>query len=412
MKPRVEGAPGLIWRRDKKDKKWEALWRARTDIIDMGFRPKNKTLWSGTDQPTEKEADYIADQCRRMQDEMLAFGRDHQPNITPFDGTLRSLVNCYQTDKDSSYHKKRYHVRRQHDADLRRLVSQHGTEQLHDINARLLLAWHKEWLGPEGVKVAMAHAFIAHLRTCFSFGATLLEDRECERLCGVLSKMRFPMPKARVSTLTADMAIAIRAKAHERGWIFIALAQAFQFELMLRQKDVVGEWLPLSEPGISDCIAKGKKWLVGLRWEEIDQNMILKHVTSKRQKEIVIDLKLAGMVLEEFRAIYGTVDRSELPASGPVILCEINGLPYTSFEYRRKWRKVATAAGVPKTVKNMDSRAGAISEATDAGADLEHVRHAATHSDIAMTQRYSRGAAEKVENVMQLRAKHRNKPKT
>jgi hypothetical protein len=33
---------------------------------------------------------------------------------------------------------------------------------------------------------------------------------------------------------------------------------------------------------------------------------------------------------------------------------------------------------------------------------LEDVRHAATHSDIAMTQRYSRGSAEKVANVMQL----------
>jgi len=60
----------------------------------------------------------------------------------------------------------------------------------------------------------------------------------------------------------------------------------------------------------------------------------------------------------------------------------------------------------------MDSRAGAISEATDAGADLEHVRHAATHSDIAMTQRYSRGSVEKVENVQRLRTKHRNKGET
>ena len=53
--------------------------------------------------------------------------------------------------------------------------------------------------------------------------------------------------------------------------------------------------------------------------------------------------------------------------------------------------------------------AGAISEATDAGAELEHVRHAATHSDISMTLRYSRGGNEKTAGVMRLRAEHRAK---
>ena len=57
----------------------------------------------------------------------------------------------------------------------------------------------------------------------------------------------------------------------------------------------------------------------------------------------------------------------------------------------------------------MDSRAGAITEATDAGADLEHIRHAATHSDISMTQRYSRGDADKTAGVLRQRVAHRNK---
>jgi site-specific recombinase XerD len=55
----------------------------------------------------------------------------------------------------------------------------------------------------------------------------------------------------------------------------------------------------------------------------------------------------------------------------------------------------------------MDSRAGAITEATEAGADLEHIKQAATHSDISMTQRYSRGAEEKTAGVMRQRAEYR-----
>lgn len=73
---------------------------------------------------------------------------------------------------------------------------------------------------------------------------------------------------------------------------------------------------------------------------------------------------------------------------------------------------VADAAGLPKSVRNMDSRAGAISEATDAGASLEDVRHAATHSNTSMTARYSRGAEGKVASVMQTRTAHRNKTRT
>jgi hypothetical protein len=57
----------------------------------------------------------------------------------------------------------------------------------------------------------------------------------------------------------------------------------------------------------------------------------------------------------------------------------------------------------------MDTRAGAISEATDAGAELEHVRHAATHGDISMTQRYSRGGTEKIAQVQKARIEYRNK---
>ena len=78
----------------------------------------------------------------------------------------------------------------------------------------------------------------------------------------------------------------------------------------------------------------------------------------------------------------------------------------------RLLREFIDKAGVPKNVKNMDSRAGGITEATDAGAELEHVRHAATHGDISMTQRYSRGSVEKVAEVMKRRTAHRNKTRT
>ena len=94
MRPHVDNAPGITWR--PKGEGWEAIWRARPDLIQKGFRPKNHRLWSGTEL-SEVEAAAIADTCRRLQDEMLIFGRGGLPSINAFDGTLKALVNCYQT---------------------------------------------------------------------------------------------------------------------------------------------------------------------------------------------------------------------------------------------------------------------------------------------------------------------------
>lgn len=313
--------------------------------------------------------------------------------------TLRGLIEAYQTDPVSTYQKLRYHVRTNHATLLRRLMDQYGDFELSAIKARDIKAWHMGW--SDGGKLSIAHAFIAQLRTLNGFGATMLEEEQCERLCLVLHKMKFPQSQPRTERLTAAQAIAIRAKAHDIGLPSIALAQALQFELMLRQKDVIGEYVPFDEPGESDIKFRNLKWLRGLRWSSIDANQILRHTTSKRQKDIEIDLKLAPMVVEELALLS---HRSE---GGPIVLCELTGAPWSAAEFRRKWRMIANAAGVPKTVHSMDSRAGAITEATEAGADIEHVKHAATHSDISQTQRYSRGATDKIANVQAMRIQHR-----
>ena len=159
--------------------------------------------------------------------------------------------------------------------------------------------------------------------------------------------------------------------------------------------------MPISEPVPSAITDGNAKWARGLRWNEIDANLILRHITSKRQKEVVVDLRKAPMVMDELARL------GPLPSDGPVVVYERTGRPYIAHQFRHAWRTVADAAGIPRDVHNMDSRAGAISEATDAGADLEHVRHAATHSDIAMTQRYSRAGEEKTAKVMELRAANR-----
>lgn len=313
--------------------------------------------------------------------------------------TLNGLIAAYQTNKASTFHKIRYHSRINQVRILARLSAAYGSFQLKQIRASTLQIWYDGWC--EGGKIATAHSFMALLRTMFGFGLLMLEEQECERLCITMNKLRFQQGQPRSVWLTAKHVVAIRDKAHYMGWDSIALAQAFQFELMLRQKDVIGEWVPDTEPGETEVHWQGQKWLRGLRWSEIDDNWVLRHITSKKQKAIEVDLKRAPMILEELKhVVYRT-------PGGPIILNEINGYPWSAAEFRRKWRICASLAGVPKEIRNQDSRAGAITEATEAGANIEHVRHAATHSDITQTQHYARGGAAKIATVQAKRLEHR-----
>jgi len=270
----------------------------------------------------------------------------------PTDGggieTVAELVESYRTDARSQYRQIRFDVRRNYDSGIKRIVKDAGHMRLADLNAATIQRLYEQWAA--GGKLAQGRALVGKLRLLSGFGVTVLNHEVCMRLSSILHKMRFALPEKRVERLTETHARAIRAKAHEMDRPSIALAQAFQFDLPLKQTDVIGQWVPLSEPGVSDVIHDEMgKWIRGIRWEEIDENLILRHVTSMHQREVELDLKRAPMVMEELKKI------GKPPARGPVIVCEWESKPWSQNEYRRWWRKLADAAGVPKNVKNMDS---------------------------------------------------------
>jgi hypothetical protein len=165
-----------------------------------------------------------------------------------------------------------------------------------------------------------------------------------------LRDMTFATAEKRDEKLTADDVIKIRAKAHEMGFPSMALAQAIQFETPLKQGDVIGEWVPISEPGTpSDVIDGEMKWLRGLRWSALE-NLMLAH-TAPNGDFRVIGLSEAWMVREELARL----GRDRPTTATPIIINEDTGRPYTTWAFRRRWREIADALGLPKAVKNMDS---------------------------------------------------------
>jgi hypothetical protein len=350
---------------------------------------------------------------------------------------IRQLIAAYRSDPDSKYCKSeddgglRYRTKENYDSLMRRLESTHlpaptpddapldfGNTEIKEISARMMLRLHAEWL-KSGTD--MAHSLVGMLRALMTFGATLLESAECRALKVLLHDMRFKMGKPRKVYLSLEQASAVRARARAAGLHSLALAQAFQSELAFRQKDVIGEWTPISvSRAVSDVMSRGQKWLRGIRWEGIDGNLILCHVTSKKSKDAELDLKLAPMIIEELEraypgvvvsdAVYNeekgeiiremVVDRSKLPTSGPIILEESTGLPYANYKFRRKWRRLANELGIPKNVQNRDSRSGKITQSTNSGASLDEAKELAGHSNIATTQIYARGKVAKAKRAM------------
>ncbi|KQV35539.1 hypothetical protein ASE37_09960 [Rhizobium sp. Root268] len=213
--------------------------------------------------------------------------------------------------------------------------------------------------------------------------------------------MRFHAPRGRKEALSFAQAKAICDHAITNGRISIALAQGLQFELTLRQVDVIGQWEKgdnRTGGGITD---RGQRWRDGLLWSDIDSNGILVKTTNKTGKVAEHDTM-------QYPVLRSIIDRVPISKRvGPMIKCETTGLPYLRRHFIDTWREMADAVGVPKSVWNRDSRAGGITEGGDAGADIEMLHHHANHEDAATTQLYNRGTLGKTREVARLRVAFR-----
>jgi hypothetical protein len=279
---------------------------------------------------------------------------------------IAALADRYRADARSPYQQLRHKTRENYHSLIKRILNDCGPLKLASLKKEDFEQLYKSW--KEGGKLAMAHSLVTMLRSMVSFGAIVIEDSECLRLDVVLHRMKFETIKPRSEQgkprLTMQHVLAIRAQAHKSGHPSIALAQALQTECRLAQNDVIGEWVPHSEVVTqpSDELEGDMKWVRGIRWNQIDDHFILKHVTALKQEEVTIDLNQCPMVIEELRIVAGckpheTLTRAKLPrAVRAVIKDDDTGKPFLAHRWRRAWRMVATEAGVPKDVENRDSR--------------------------------------------------------
>lgn len=393
--------------------------RPRTDGTTAYYWVASAVSRNTSDYPLKTvrvhgDMDEITARCRVLTSELkewLAEKGIGKP--AAYDGTLRSLIKMYQTTKGSGYHAVKSNTRAMYDFSLALLEKDCGMRRLEKLTGLDIRGWYDHFKEPAEAdkpeRVRRAYQCMQLLRTVVSFGV-VANITECFRLKMVLESMAFHVPRGRTEQITFEQAEAICDVAIGKGLISIALAQALQFELTLRQIDVIGRWEKSDDIRDGGIVDRGRRWRDGLLWSHLDSSGVITKPTSK----------VEGVTAEHDTHQYPFLRRiiELVPLEkrmGPMIKSEATGLPYRQRYFSDVWRECADAAGVPKSVWNRDSRAGGITEGGDAGADIELLRHHANHQNIATTQRYNRKTLEKTQKVAQIRVAHRsakNAPET
>jgi len=392
-------APGLRWRDGK------PMWRASKAAIRAGYPVKSANLSALADDPAALQR-----RCLRLQAEMREWIGGTTATAPAFNGTIARLLSIYQTADESPYHKLKPSSRHPYDVYARMLTVEVGARRIDACDGRDLRRWFRAWSAPnepEGKpKLAAARMAITVLKSALSFGKTCRMPG-CADLKSILEEIEFPTPAPRTGTATADQVIAARAAARAAGHAPAALAYALQYEASLRQWDVIGEWIPLSDPRPSVVVSPTSKW-IGPMWSQIDEHSVLRLTPGKTEDSsamrVLIPLHECPMVVEEL----ATVPQSA--RSGPLIVNPRTGLPYRQIYYRDVWHVSAKTAGIPKSVWNRDLRASGITEAREAGAPTDDVAKTAGHSDKRTTARvYDRDTLEAARRVSRARTAHRAK---
>jgi hypothetical protein len=240
-----------------------------------------------------------------------------------------------------------------------------------------------------------------------------LRHSDCKRLAEELANVQFEREGAREQELTyhhvrdfirAAFELAEKGIMPRERALYMAIGTASQFELMLRQKDIIGDWAPRNAntrypSGISLFHLEETKetWSGFYTWESIPGwRWRTRTSESKYRAPAEFDLTLYDLLFPLLELV--PMDQRR----GAIVKGE-HGLPIRYRSYAKWWRQIATAAGIPMDVQSMDARAGGATEAEEAMADTSLIQDALTHTKKETTFRYIRRRTKKIAAVAEVR---------
>lgn len=319
-----------------------------------------------------------------------------------YDGTFSSLVRYYEAHPDSPYHELHQNTKRTYSNTMRLLMKHKGSRRVSGVDASDVRRWYKELC--ESHSVGWAYFNVNVLKSVLSFGATK-RIRECRLLRVELREAKFRAGKRRGNFMTFEQVNAFRRKAHEMGYGWMGLMVTAQFCFAMRRRDLIGEWLK-GNSAAAGIRYRTSIWRDGWTFDQIDNRGVFRKLVSKTEET-------SGVV-----AVHTIADYPELVEelalvgerrAGPVIINPRTGLPPHYYTCRHLFRRIATAAGIPEEVWNMDARAGANTEAYEAGVTKEESMALLTHTQEHTNRGYLRDLKEQSHRAAVKRVESRGK---
>lgn len=403
-------SPGLKWRK-RRGGSDVPYWFAEEKAVSNGYRPKSENLTRYAHDDV-----LLVGRCETLQTALAVWKSGLKPKRAGFDGSLRALFELYQTDPESPLHSLKHGTIKIYTLYLKQLIADHGEVAIEneETDGRMVKRWFRTWRSASGRdQLSVALMKLAVVKAAVSFGIVCRKPG-CADFQAVLAELEFDSLPGRSQAPTAEQIVAVRQAAHAARAPLRALLYALQFETTARQWDLIGQWLPMSDAKPSLVLARGQKW-VGPMWSWIDGNLVLSLKPTKTEDttevEVSFDLSVCPMVMEELALL------DENCRSGPLIVNEGTGLPYSAAGIVKGWRRDFKAAGLPPKMWNRDLRAGGITEGDKAGASRDDRRTVAGHASESTTEGYERGTVslEAHRRTMQKRVPFRgtvNAPKT
>ncbi len=401
MPPRG-AAPGL-----KRGRRNRLYWIARQVVRDpMGFPDKCIPL------PVEADDAEICRLCHEHSARLLAWIDERQrdaakdalagfPPPPPYDGSVASACDVYERHPQSRFRRVKHNTRKSYTDSLKLIKATVGKRLIRNLTTLDVGHWYEEWRkpavedGPE--RIDRAHDAVSMFKTVLRFNAALRRP-DCKQLVEELQLVKFEKGGARSEEMTYAHAsgfirnaldLETKGVIPERRGLYMAIGVAAQFELMLRQKDIIGEWRP------------DGTWTGFFAWENFPGwRWRMKTSKSKYRVGVDFDLTIYGL-------LFPLLERVPHDERQGAVIKGVEGMPIRERTYGKTFRKIARAAGIPDEIWSMDARAGGATEAEEAGVPLELIQDGLTHSNSRTTVRYIRRRSAKIAGVAAARARKR-----
>lgn len=375
---------GLKLRRNKNGEA-RLYWTCNDRASKLGFQPTVVAIHSDNDRGIKSD-------WALLEGQMLNWIAEREGSAGPLPNeiTITTLVNIFIDSPASALNVGQLHFKTRQDNInmLLRIDREIGNTKVTDITQDLVAIWYKQFRWPNGQgrqpdHVTTARKLMYMIRRIVDFGVVNKNINDCIRAGVVLKSVKVATPPQREAYITYDEVMRVVNHAKEIGRISIALGTALQFEGLFRQKDVIGEWEPITDKPTSLYVMNNRQWVKGMTWDMLNMGVFSKK-TVKRQKIVSHDVSLYPITMSLIQLI-----PEEKRLFGPVIIDERAGRPYANWAYGKEWLRIAREAGVTG-VWNMDARAGGISEALASGGSMSDTQKVAGHSDPRMTSKYER----------------------